>query len=145
MGKILTLLAIFAILHVPSAFALDKDDEDALKDTQKVLTDEEALKAFTKDNKDAAGAVNQVNKLTNGNKAQNAEVNAISSDIFTDMVKSTNGDSAQIQEKLQQALKDPAAFMNSLTPEQQARIRGLASEIDKQNANNKKPEAATLK
>lgn len=37
-----------------------------------------------------------------------------------------------------EALKDPNAFMNGLPPEQQKRIRELASEIDKQNAANKK-------
>ena len=40
---------------------------------------------------------------------------------------------AAIQDQLQNALKDPKAFMNGLSPEQQARIRSLASEIEKKN------------
>lgn len=124
----------FLCLLSQTAFALDKDDEAALRDTQKLLGDQAALKAFTKDNPDAAKALDQTKELTKGNPQQQAELNNISSSIFADMVKNNNGDSAAIQNQLQQALKDPSSFLNSLSPEQQARIRGLASEIDKQNA-----------
>mgnify|MGYP003342434786 CR=1 FL=1 len=98
--------------------------------------------AFAKDNPDALNALGQVDKLTQGNKAQKTEVNAISSDIFASMVKDQNGDSGAIQAKLREALKDPRGFMNSLTPEQQARIRGLASELEKQNAKSRSPSEA---
>ncbi|MGZ3700694.1 MAG: hypothetical protein ACXWSD_02865 [Bdellovibrionota bacterium] len=123
------------------AYALDKDDADALADTQKLLHDQDALNAAAKDNKDATGALDQVNQMTAGNTKQKAEVNDISSTVFSDMVKNTNGDPAAMQEKLQQALKDPGAFLKSLPPEQQARIRGLASEMDKQNAQPAAPAA----
>ena len=141
MRSSLVILALLALAG-PSGHALDANDEDALKDTQKLLGDEAALRAFAKDNPDALNALGQVDKLTQGNKAQKTEVNAISSDIFASMVKDQNGDSGAIQAKLREALKDPKGFMNSLTPEQQARIRGLASELEKQNAKSRSPSEA---
>ena len=71
--------------------------------------------------------------LTHGNVQQQAEVNDISSSIFAEIVRQSNGDTIAIQAKLQQALKDPKGFMNSLSPEQQARIHSLAGQLDKQN------------
>ena len=132
-----TLFVVFlacAFLPAPSAFALDSHDEEALKNTKALLTDEAALKAFTKDNPDAGKALQQIQALTGGNKAQMNEVNNLSSSIFEDMVKANNGDNAAIQAQLQEALKDPAGFLKRLSPEQQARIRNLASELDKKNA-----------
>jgi hypothetical protein len=118
----------------PTAFALDKDDEAALADTQKLLSDQQALDAFAKDNKDAQNALGQVDQLTGGNQAQKAEVNAIASSAFADMIKAENGDNAAVLLKLQQGLKNPAAFLKTLSPENQARLRQLGAEIDKQNA-----------
>jgi hypothetical protein len=121
------------LLSATSVLALEKNDEDALKDTQSLLSDQAAMNAFAKDNKDATHALDQVNELTRRNRQQQAEVNDISSSIFSDIVKQNNGDTVAIQAKLQQALKDPKGFMNSLSPEQQARIHSLAGQLDQQN------------
>lgn len=117
-----------------SAPALDPADEAALKETQALLNSPAQMEKLGATEADAGKALEQVKKMTNNDPKKAAELNAISSAIFEDMVKSSNGDSAGIEEKLQQALKDPKAFMNSLPADQQQRLRGLASEIDKENA-----------
>ncbi len=131
------LIAVF-FFYGSSANALEGGDQAALNDTQKLLHNQQALDNFTKDNPDAAKTLDQVKQITGGNKQQIGAVNDISSDIFADMVRANPNDSAAIFTKLQQALKDPKGFMNNLTPEQQARIRGLASEIDKKKAESAK-------
>ncbi len=121
-----------ALFSIPPAFALDANDEQALAETQRLLGDQKALEAFAKENPDAKKALDQAALTTGGDKKKQSEMNAISADVFKDMVKSSNGDSAAMQEKLQQALKDPNAFLQQLSPEQQKRIRELASELEKQ-------------
>ncbi|HEY8280257.1 MAG TPA: hypothetical protein VIH99_11580 [Bdellovibrionota bacterium] len=130
-----TIYSLFLVFLVSMpAFALDKNDEQALKETQNLLSDEKALAEFTKGNPAAANALDQVKIMTGGDATKQAEIKNISSSIFTDMVKANNGDPAAIQSQLQNALKDPQAFMKSLSPEQQKRIRDLASELEKKNA-----------
>ena len=120
---------------VASAFALNKHDEQALKDTQRLLSDDAAIQAFAKDNKDAQGALKQVDDLTKGDPKKKAEINEIASRTFANMIKANNGDNAATLEQLQVGLKDPAAFLKTMSPEDQARIKAMAAEIDKQNAN----------
>lgn len=120
------------------ALALDKEQEDALKDTDDLLTNQQRLDAFAKDNPDAKNALGDVSKLTGGDPKAMAEVNAIAASVFKDMAKSTGGSEADIMQKLQQGLKDPAGFMKNLSPEQRARIQKLGAEIDAKNAAAKK-------
>jgi hypothetical protein len=138
MRKFTLAAAALVLFSLPGtrAFALDKDDEDALADTQKLMSDEQALKAFAKDNKDAQGALDQVDKMTGGNKQQNAEVNGIASDVFANMVKQNNGDSAAIMQQLQDGLKDPEKFMKSMPAADQARIKALEAQMEKNGQKN---------
>lgn len=136
LSKILALALLSS--HPTVSFALDPDDEAALADTQKLLNNQQALEAFAKDNPDAKKALDQASIAVGGDKKKQAEMNSLSADVFKDLVKSSNGDSAAMQEKLQQALKDPGAFLQQLTPEQQKRARDLASEMEKQQGAAKK-------
>jgi len=131
-------LGLVFLFSCTAALALDKADEDALKDTQGLLNDQKRLEELGKTDAEAGKALNQVKMLTQSDPKKQAELNAISSSIFANMVKSNNGDTITMQDQLQKALADPKAFMNGLSPEQQKRIRDLASEIDKQNTNMKK-------
>jgi len=132
--KHLLKLGILASVICAPAFALDQADEDALRDTQKLLGDQTRMKEFGRTDAEAGKALNQVKQLTGNDPAKQAEINGIASSVFADMVKSNNGDTVSMHDQLQKALADPKAFMNGLSPEQQKRIRDLASEIDKKNA-----------
>jgi len=121
-----------------SAFALDQTDQDALKDTEKLLGDQKRMEELGKSDAEAGKALNQLKQITGNDPKAQAEVNNIASTVFSDMVHKNNGDTVSMHDQLQKALADPKAFMNSLPPEQQKRIRDLASEIDKKNAAAKK-------
>jgi hypothetical protein len=127
-------IALLGLVLSSSSFALDKEQQDALKDTDDLLTNQQRLDAFAKENPDAKNALGDVKKLTGGDPKAMAEVNAISSSVFQDLVKGSGGDEAAVMQKLQEGLKNPAAFMQNLSPEQRARIQKLGAEIDAKNA-----------
>ena len=77
----------------------------------------------------------QVQKLTGDDPHRQAQVNSITSDVFADLVREKNGDTAAIQERLEKAMADPKGFMNSLSPAQQEKIRSLAREIEAKSRN----------
>jgi len=135
MRKIVILPATLSLLALAGpASALDPADEAALLDTQAMLSDQQAMAAFAQGNPEALKALSQMDQLTGGDPRQKQEMSGISSAIFADMMRSSGGDSAAVLGKLQNALKDPQGFMNSLSPEQQKRIRALAAEIEEKNA-----------
>jgi hypothetical protein len=139
------LLATVTLLFAGPAFALDAGDADALANTQRLLANPAAIQEVAKHDSSAKSALDQLNQITKGNAGQNTEMNAISSSVFADMVKGSNGDAVALQDKLQSALKDPGAFIKTLSPEQQARLSGLAGQIAKQDEANRAPSAATTK
>lgn len=127
-------IAAMGFLLTGPAFGMDKESEDALKDTEDLLTNQQRLDAFAKDNPDAKNALADMNKLTGGDPKAQAEVNALSAAVFKDMVKANNGDDAAVMQKLQDGLKNPGVFLESLSPEQRAKLKSLAAEIDEKNA-----------
>jgi hypothetical protein len=139
------LKASLFLLFTSTAFALEPGDQEALKDTQRLLADPAALQQFAKDHQDANQAMQQISEITKGNEQQSGELSAISSRVFADIVKESNGDSATMQMKLQMALKDPAAFMRTLSPEQRARIVNLTSELQRNEANKRVPAGISVK
>lgn len=125
---------LFALALSLPAHALDKETDDALKDTEDLLTNQQRLDAFAKENPDAKNALGDLDKLTGGDPKTQAEVQAISAAVFRDMVKANNGDDAAVMLKLQEGLKNPGAFLQGLSPEQRAKIKAMAAEIDAKNA-----------
>lgn len=118
-------------LSTAQAAELDAQQKAALADTQNLLNNQARLSEFTKGNPDAANALNQFKQLTGGDPQKQAQLQKLSSDIFTNITKQTGGNDAAIMQKLQEGLRNPASFMQSLTPEQQAQLKAMAAEIDK--------------
>lgn len=120
-----------ALFFSQSALAeLTAEQKAALANTQELLGSQAQLSEFTKGNPKAAGALDEVKRLTNNDPKKQAEINQISSDIFKSMAQKSNGDDNAMMNQLQEGLRNPASFMQSLTPEQQARIKAMAAEID---------------
>lgn len=138
MGMKLIFAIYLAMSASTSAFALDQTDRDALKDTQALLGDQKRMEEMGKTDVETGKALNQLKQISGNDAKVQAEVNAVASSVFSDMAHKNNGDSVSIHDQLQKALADPKAFMNGLSPEQQKKIRDLASEIDKKNAATKK-------
>jgi hypothetical protein len=134
MGMKLIFAFILALSASTSAFALDQTDQDGLKDTQALLGDQKRMEEMGRTDAEMGKALNQLKQISGNDAKVQAEVNAVASSVFSDMAHKNSGDSVSIHDQLQKALADPKAFMNGLSPEQQKKIRDLASEIDKKNA-----------
>lgn len=118
-------------LSTSAAFAdLDEADAKALEQTKAMLQDQKKIEAFAATNKDAAQAHQNVKTLLGNNPADTADLYKMSADIFDKMAKDAGGDPAVMQQMLQEALKNPAAFANQLSPEQKAKISELAGKVE---------------
>ena len=132
MRTILTLglaCGLVGIFSVASAFAVAPETQQALDQTKAILQNPNALKN-SGSKKDEKAALDAVANLTKGVPGAEASVQSLSAGIFDDVVKKTNGDPAAIQTLLLEAQANPGKFLESLSPQQQAEIRRIASEID---------------
>ena len=126
-------LFIAGLFLLPSfALALDPADEQALAEVQALLQNPQVLKGPA-GNASEKAALAEIEKLTKGDAKAQQDIHQLSSEIFTDMVKKDGTDEGAIMKALLEAQQNPGKFMQSLSPEQQKKIRELASEIDKKN------------
>lgn len=116
----------------------DKATQEALGQTQQLLRDKQQREKALQQNPQAMEQHKRVQQLTGSEKNTDA-VYDISADIMDNLVKDANGDPQKMQELMQQAQKDPAAFYNKLTPEQKARIKALSEQISPQPQANSAP------
>ena len=72
-------------------------------------------------------------KSTLGNQSQPAY--ELSAQVLETIVKKTNGDPKQMQEIVNQLMSNPQMLEQYLTPQQRDQIRGMASQIEKQQGN----------
>jgi hypothetical protein len=133
----LTLLLSFPpALRAQEAEGLSDSDMEALRQTQELLENPALRQNYLKENAEASKVDQKVRQL-GASKENTEEIYKISSDIAATLVKKTGGDSAKLQQLLQEALKNPEAFAGELTPEQIRRIKKVSEKIDAQNV--KKP------
>jgi hypothetical protein len=127
---------IFALLLLPAfAFAAEEGNQEqevkeALEQTKALLNDTAFRNGYQSD-PNAKEAHAKVKEIVGNNSRQQQEIYSLSSEAFEKIVADAKGDPGKIMEILQKAQADPKEFMRSLPPEQQKRIRELASEIDK--------------
>ncbi len=109
---------------------LDAPSEQALHQTQSLLTSPTQRNEYLNQQPQAATADQQVKALTSSPEQQ-TKVYEISSEVFATTTQQSNGDVAKQQELLNKAAKNPEEFLKSLPPDQQNAIRGLAEQIEK--------------
>jgi len=128
--------AIFVLLtfslQIFAQSQLSKDNQDALKKTQELLTNVQKRQKAIEESKDAQKADGTVNQLVN-TQQQKDQVYGIASDVFRDLATGLNGDSQQMMELLQKAQQDPESFYKALSGNQKAAIKKLANDIEKSN------------
>lgn len=138
---LLTTALTLSVSH--AAFAqssgLDANSQKALDETKAMLNNRSQIDAFTKSNSEAAQADQNVKALMGNNAADTSAVYQLSSDIFETIAKQTNGDPAAMQKLLSEAMKNPAAFAQKLTPEQRAKLSGLAQKAEAVKPSASKP------
>lgn len=111
---------------------------EALEKTQALLRDPAQRSEAMARSADAQRNHAELQKMTGSQDNTNATYD-LSADIFGDMTRKTNGDPAQMKRLLEEAQRDPEKFLNSLTPEQRARIQSLATKIETEKAGSLKP------
>jgi ABC-type uncharacterized transport system YnjBCD substrate-binding protein len=129
--KTLLLLSLFVGVHV-QAEGLDDASKDALSQTQTLLKTPAARQKYIDSDPAAKAADAKLDALTGPGQDKEAIYN-LSGDIFGKLVEKANGDPAKIKEILKNADANPEAFMSSLTPDQQNKIRDIAGKLQKQS------------
>lgn len=107
---------------IPS-FALDEHSQKALDETQQLLRDKKQREKAAGENDQTKKADSYIDEI-GANKDATYDLSA---DIFAELVKRANGDPAVMQKLLEEASRDPAAFANSLSADQKAKIKGIAA------------------
>ena len=130
MMRILYCVSLFLFATTALADGLDASQKEALDKTTEMLRNSAQFNAAAKENPNAQKSADQLNAITL-DPAQQQKMREISAGIFSDVAKTSGGSEEKIMEALQKAQSNPEAFAKSLTPEQQAQIRSLASEIEK--------------
>lgn len=124
------LIASFLISGAAFAEDLDRASSQAVQETKALLGDPAALQNYAKDHPEAAATQSQVNSLTGGNAVDTAAVYKLAAEIFANMAKDTGGDTASMQKTLTDAMKNPAAFAEKLSPDQRRELEALTKSIE---------------
>lgn len=134
MSKFLVLLLSVSFMATTVSFAED-DIDPALKDVQELLRTESKRNEVIKGDSKAQQADAFALQAVGGNQQLKNEVYDVSADIMATVQKLSGGDTAKMQQLLQKALQNPGEFLKSLPADQQAKIRGIATQVEKNKAN----------
>lgn len=118
----------FASISVFAAGENDAINEEALRKTQELLNSPALLAIDAKENASSNEAQNKLKEILKLTGASEKDAYSLSDSVFSDIVSKTNGDPAAIQKILLEAQRDPAAFAKTWKPEDQAKLRELASQ-----------------
>jgi hypothetical protein len=132
-------LFLASLLVLPSfALGFEEADEEALAEVQALLKNPQTEQLPVVGNEQQKAALQKLNELSKESPGVTKEINQLSSSVFTDMVKKHGGGEEAIHKALMEAQQDPKKFFQSMSPEQQRKIRELASEIDKKSEQSQK-------
>ena len=107
---------------------LDNASQAALTQTQQLMNSPEERQKYINDHPNAQKVDQNVSRLTGTPENQQA-IYKLASQILATQASQANGDITQMKLNNAEAEKNPEAFFNSLSPEQQKAIRDLASQI----------------
>lgn len=114
--------------RAPDTSGLDDPSKEALEKTQKLLVDPAQREQAIKSDPIARQTQSQVQRV--GGSPENIQkMYQMAAEIMAQITVQANGDPKKMQELTETAQKDPAAFLQGLSPEQQAQIRQLANNI----------------
>ncbi|MCB0390699.1 MAG: hypothetical protein KDD58_05395 [Bdellovibrionales bacterium] len=129
-------LVFLVFIAYPFSFAqqMDSASQEALKQTQELLQNQQQRDAYIRQNKDAGQADQNVKNLTGGDAANTQEMYSIAADVMNivaEKAKKPNGevDVEKMNQLMMQYQSNPEAFYREMTPEQRARIKALGKKI----------------
>ena len=111
-----------------SVFAEPADadnDQQAIQQTQAAIRNRAEAEKVLQASPQGKQVADQINTVMGSNSQ---DLYKTSADIFPELYKMADGDPAKMQKILQQAQRDPAGFLRSLSPASQKRISDLAAE-----------------
>jgi hypothetical protein len=125
------LLLSLSLIHFAAHADLDKDQQQGLKDTQRMLTNPGERNEAIKNDKKAKETDAKVEALTGGGKNKE-EIYDIASKVMETITVESKGDPEKMQQLLLEAQSNPQAFYNKYFSEaDKARVRSLATDIEK--------------
>ena len=127
--------AFFLVGTFFSLSGFSQASDEAAKNTVDLLKDRKQIEELAATDQNAKRANYVVNR-TVGTGAEKDQLLQITSDIMGVLIKKHKGDISAMQADLMNAMRDPKKFIESLTPEQRAQVRTLASEVEKKNKPN---------
>jgi hypothetical protein len=122
---------VFAFVFSFSVFA-DEVNDKALRDTQALLRNQQQRNQVIQGDQRAIEADNFAGQAVGNNPALKNGVYGASADVMGTLHKQSGGDAVQMNAILQKAMQNPEAFLRSLPPDQQARIKALAIQAEAQ-------------
>ncbi len=126
-----TLAVLLAAPGPLRAQALDPTSQEALSATLKMLMDPALRTPEIAKNQQATAIDKQVQSLMGGEQLQQ-EFYALAAQIFQELTSNSGGDAGKMNEALERAKGDPAAFAALLSPATLQRLRELSIKISDQ-------------
>ena len=127
-------MALAVLLGAPGplrAQALDPASQEALSATLKMLMDPALRSPEIAKNQQATAIDKQVQSMMGGEQLQQ-EFYALAAQIFQELTSNSGGDVNKMNEALERAKGDPAAFAALLSPATLQRLRELSIKISDQ-------------
>ena len=122
------LLPILILTHM-AAFALDKDQEEGLKQTKEMLRDPSKRQDAIKGDPKATEMDQKVDALAGGSGTK-GDMYELAAQLMDKIAAETNGDPQKMQALILEAQKNPEAFYKKyFSAEQKAKVRGIATKI----------------
>ena len=122
---------IFIGLLLMSSLSLAEGDEDATKSTQNLLRSSKERKELIKHDDRAKEADHQVDQITGGDGHAKEEMYDISAALMPWLVEQSGGDSDKMNALLEEALKNPQKFIDSMPESERARIKAISGRLEK--------------
>ena len=130
----IALVALAVVLAGPGplrAQALDPASQEALSATLKMLTEPSLRSPEIAKNQQATAIDKQVQSML-GSEQLREEFYALAAQIFQELTSNSGGDASKMNEVLERAKADPAAFAAMLSPQTLQRLRELSIKISDQ-------------
>lgn len=119
-------LHVFGVEVQAKEERLDSATLEALKRTQELLKNANQREKYYKDNETARVTDDEVKKLA----GQDSDlIYSLSSEIFEELIKKTNGDYTQLNRIIEEARKSPASFFDSLSSKSKAQIKRAGEKL----------------
>lgn len=122
-------LALLCAAPPLAAQTLDPVSQEALAATLRMLRDPALRGPAISRNAQADGIDRQVQGMVGGSPQLAQEFYELAAQIFGELAQGTGGDVAKLNEALERAKSDPAAFAALLSPQTLERLRALALKI----------------